>query len=902
MLRLHRNLFPAVVVICALCASIVQPHASRAAQINFVAEAAPEVGVRVLVDGAAVEGAFVALVPADLSTSEKYSGITREDGGMGVAGVATGTYTLTISYAGTGLHEEAISLGLGSFFTRVLTSTVSAFRSLGAYGAQVGTIVADGRSGTFYLNTTGVPSLFRTTNYGGYWSAVTLREDSARRGLVGTSVGSPATSGYAGELAVVAEGKVYYSLDFGNTWASFSLPGDLSGGPNGPLLLWGHVGDHSVLLAAAAPNLGYAVMPTSTVAAAPTSMTMLSGPASFYRNSATDQLHIANGSAAPFLAVASNDGTVTLYELQVDGSGVLINAATAASTTVSGFPVVDPTLVRVGGPATGEAIGLGSTPSTILVYANSTPAAVMAVYSGGVWDATTSTEFRNQFDDGVNGGGSWNSGGSSCGAQDGAIGSLAPAQDGVGTVAQCWVTKDGAKLVARYVQGINNNTGFAFDAGYDGATNMVVISGDGENGAVKSAYLDPSMNRPTFSDWPDLASSGILTDSGGLSLRGVRTPVVRDTAIGPNGNEMVTVLSFTGGGRVIGSVNSGRTFFDLPQRNGLGETQNGGMAVDWWQGAAGGHWLMVNAGGGGNTLWLTDTDSITTTSGVATLPDTQFGPQGDPKPIAIGGVPGSDVAYVGLGDRQDNNPMLTAGGLYKMEITGTAGTYTMISQSLGITNGVPAIDACGVNALSALAITDTVFAAVAATGNTTYDGAILRFSGATGTPVQESVSVAGANFRDVRVSCEAAVVWAAAYVNSGVGLFESLDGGATFTQVTSMTWTTDTTLADPNPLLSNLRSVETLAISPDDSNIVVVVSKDGDVVSTSDGGATWSVVNNVSAGGKRFGAELPGDIEIAPAAAGAARRGSGFGGGVWFQRGHVQHVAAHGEQRWQHAD
>lgn len=834
----------------------------------------PDAGVRVVVESEVVDGAFVSLIPTDASTgfteTLKFGGITEGDG-VGFTGIATGTYTMTISFGGASLHEEVVALGVGSFLTRSLTTTVSAFRSLGAYGAQVGTIVADGRSGTFYLNTTGIPSLFRTTNYGGYWASVTPRTDSVTRGLSDASVGRPAASGYAGEVAVAAEGKIWYSQDFGNTWDSFTLPVALSGGPNGPQLLWGRVGYHSVLMAESGGSMGYAVMPNG-LCTAPTMMTMLSGPANFMKNTVTDRIHVANGGLSPFLAVAANDGTVTLYELRVTVGCGIDDAATAPSYTVSGFPVSDPTFVRLGGTtAVGQVLpgGVSEAPATILVYYNDLPKAVMATYNPG-WELTTDVEFRNQWDDGVDAGGSWNSGGSSCGAQPGSVGALAGNVDGVGTVSQCWVTKQGTTLVARYVQGINNNTGFAFDADYDGTTNMVVISGDGENGAVKSAYIDPALNRPVFGDWPQIAASGILTSSGGLSLRGVRTPVVRDTAIGPNSNEIVTVLSFTGGGRVLGSANSGRTFFDLPQRMGFGEQQEGGMAVDWWRGASDGYWLLVNAGGGINTtLWLTDTDSITRTTGLGALTGSQFGSgPTDPRPVSIGGVPGADVAYVGLGERQDNSTALAAGGLYKIEITGTAGSYTMISQTLEVTRGVPAIDACGVSSTSTGAITDTVFAAVTESANDLRDGTILRYSNATGTPVAQPVSVASANFRDVRASCDAAVVWAAAYVGSGVGLFQSLDGGATFTQVTAMAWTTDTT-SNTGALTGNLQRVETLAISPDDPNIVMAVTKDGDVISTSDGGATWSVVNNTLDGGRRFGLEVPGDIEIPSAASGA---------------------------------
>jgi hypothetical protein len=908
----HSRFIAAFVISTLLAAFAAPPSAGIAARAAAVDEGVPDVAVRIVFEDEVIDGAFVALELADPSVSEtvKYAGIT-EDGGFGISGIVTGTYTMSVSYNGAALHEEVLTLGVGSFLTRALTTTVSAFRGLGAYGAQVGTVVADGRSGTFYLNTTGIPSLFRTTNYGGYWAPVTPRTDSSARGLSDTSVGRPATSGFPGEVAVTAEGKVWYSRDFGNTWDSFPLPSGLPGG-DGPALHWGRVGGNSVLLAESAGRLFWAAMPTLFGCGAPTGMAELLGADSFYRNAAIDKLDVANGGFFPTLAVASSDGNVVLWPLVLTGACQLEGASAVTPITVTGFPPQDPTFVRIGGPsADGEAFvapASGGAPTTILVYANGTTpgtaAAAMAVYESG-WDTTTATEFRQQASDAVDGGGSWNNGGSSCGGQPGSIGALAPAQKGVGTVSQCWVTKDGATLVARFVQGINNNTGFAFDADYDGATNMVVISGDGENGAVKSAYLNPTLNRPMFGDWPQLATSGILTGSGGLSLRGVRTPVVRDTAIGPNGNEIVTVLSFTGGGRVLGSVNSGKTFFDLPQRTNyvaargavIGESQDGGMAVDWWRGGAGGYWLLVNAGGGiDTTLWLTDTDSITKTSGLAVLRGSRFGagPE-DPRPIAIGGVPNADVAYIGLGDRQDNSTALAAGGLYKVAITGTEGYYTMISQTLDITRGVPAIDACGPTSTSAGAITDTVFAVVTESANDLRDGTILRYSGATGTPVSEPVSVANANFRDVRASCDAAVVWAAAYVGSGVGLFQSLDGGATFTQVTAMTWTTDTT-SNTGALAGNLRRIETLAISPDDVNIVTAVTKDGDVISTDDGGATWRVVNNTADGGKRFGSETPGDIEITPAATGArGRRAAAASSAVFGSSGGMYEASLQGE-------
>ncbi len=107
-------------------------------------------------------------------------------------------------------------------------------------------------------------------------------------------------------------------------------------------------------------------------------------------------------------------------------------------------------------------------------------------------------------------------------------------------------------------------------------------------------------------------------------------------------------------------------------------------------------------------------------------------------------------------------------------------------------------------------------------------------------------------------------VWAGAYMNSGTGLFMSSDGGATFAQLNTLAWTTDTVFS---PGISNtLRTIETLAVDANDNNTVIAVSKDGDVIATNDGGATCFVISDgTRARGRRFGGERPGDVEIPPA-------------------------------------
>lgn len=893
-MRISRGIVQCVAAAMLLISNALQPQPSAAASTITVA-------VNVTLGGAPLPGAFVALVPAGADTTGEFGGITAKDGILSIASVAPGSYRVSASSPGLTLGQSVITITTDAASVRAvqvdgivtatleLTRTGSRLAALDAYGAQVGTIVADGKSGVFYLNTTGVPSFYRTGDYGGHWAPVTLRVDDESRGLIGDSVGSPAASGYPGEIAAIGAGKVFYSRDFGNTWASFSAPMMAS-----PVLMWGHVGATSVLFAAeAAPGtrLFYTVMPTSTASTPPAGMTELAPPDNF-RQSSGDRLHLANGASQPILAVAAGAGSsVTLYEIALSGSG--INGRTSAvSSTLSGFPAFAPTFVRIGGPASGASLGAGNTPDTVLVYSNNaTPAATaaMAVHSSGVWTTTTSVEFRQQGNDSVDPSGSFNSGGSSCGGQPGSIGSLAPAQSGVGSVSQCWVVKDGATLVVRFVAGINNNTGFAFDAGYDGGANQVIISGDGSKGTVKSAWQNPGLNRPQFPGWPQLAGSGTLTNSGGLSLRGVRSPVVRDTAFGPTASDLVIVFSFTGGGRVVGSNDGGATFFDLPQlaaphapppgppcarhcaselavTPSPGLVQNGGLAVDWWRGAGDTPWLLANVGNGGAAMWLTSTAQLTETSVLVALNGSNIFTS--IVPVSLVGLSGHDRAFVGLGDRGDNPGSYGAGGLMQVSITGTAAAYTgSFSLVPGLTQGVPALDYCAV--LSATTTTsDTLFAAIAATTDNGTNGTIARFSSASATPVAESVTVAGANFREVRAGCASGTVWAGAYVNSGTGLFKSTDGGATFAQLSTLAWTTDTV---PSPGISNtLRNIETLAVDANDNNTVIAVSKDGDVIATNNGGATWFIINDAaSPRGRRFGSERPGDVEIPPASTGA---------------------------------
>jgi hypothetical protein len=310
-------------------------------------------------------------------------------------------------------------------------------------------------------------------------------------------------------------------------------------------ILWGHVGDVSVLLLydTGSADMWYAQMRTD---AAPDLSPELVKMAHSFKAAPGDQLSMALGSAAPILAVNPGTGSVLLYEVTATP-----DRATAPSLEVTGAaPAATPIFVRLGGPATGPELRPGSlTPSTILAYAYDPAAlpngaAIMSTYSGTGWTQTNQTVFKRQESNDNDPAGAFQGGPNSCAAHGGAVGSVSPAGLS-GTVAMCWVTQEGSVLTVWPVREINNNTGVTFDAGYDGTTNLVLISG-GDMGAVKSAAMDSVLTRPVFPQWPKIADPGIAPDSGGVAIRGVDAAEVKDIAFGPQADDVVVALGAGG--------------------------------------------------------------------------------------------------------------------------------------------------------------------------------------------------------------------------------------------------------------------------------------------------------------------------------------------------------------------
>jgi hypothetical protein len=856
--------------------------------------------------GTPVQGAFVSIVGTEPTRS--YGGITGASGTHTFAGVTADTYTVTASAPGTTVGTATAASGATTAAVTV-TSSGTVFSGLGAYGSQTGAVMADGRSGIFYLSTTAIPSLYRTYDYGGTWAPVTLASDDSANGLPATqTVSALTTSGSPGEVAAIVGNAVYYSRDFGVTWKSMALPSGISS--NGTQLLWGHSPATSAQSQLFVVSLTTTAMHAADMSVATPSLSAVSPS---YKAAAGDRLAIANGNGQSFLAVAAAaGGDVTLFRVSATPSSADPNI-----TITGAAPSGSPTFVRLGGDLNGGPMIPSSAgtiaPNVVLVYtldanagtAGNQPAARLSSYVGGTWRTTTTVEFRQQGSDAVDGAGAWENGPNSCGAQAGAVGSVAPKRlplasptSSYGTVAMCWLEQSSAdytKLIVRPVSGINNNTGAVYDSAWGGTSGLLVmLSADGSKGMVKSDRWSPTLNRPDFPQWPALASGGFSTapystTTGGVSVNGVNAAVIKDTVFQPGSSaNMVVAMSFSGGGRVVGTLDSGTTWNTLESR--------GAGAVDWWSGATtGDEWLLSGSSGDGNLLGATRLNSTTpyasTTrlyqmAGTSTLNHASPA-SGSMQVLAAVGFPGTDKGAVASVSRAPGSSSVASALVNVVTLggTATAPTASVVDTGLTITSGTSAapnaLAYCPV-AGSATSVADVLFVAVGASTTGGADGSIRRITGASGSSAavgtDMAISGTGADFQDVRVDCASGTVYAAGIIAGGGSSAPSALYRATTASGALGSLSQVTTL----PSGSSRADLATLDISPSDVNQVVVVSGQGDVYQTTDGGTTWTTLNSAStvgcnatltSCGRGFGAERPGDIEIAPASSGSDAAG-----------------------------
>lgn len=856
-----------------------------------VALAAPDATVAVLVQTASadpIEGAFVALVN-ETDPTQTRGGVTGADGTATFAGIeSTHTWLARATAAGFATGATATFSPPGGSTTNQtisLTSSGRSFTYLGAFGAQVAQILPDGRSGTFYANTTGIPSLYRTADYGGTWAPVTGSSDDATSGIDDTStVSNLTTSGVAGEVAGVVGAAIWYSRDFGTTWTSFSLPPGSGIGT----LAWAHAaGPASASLLFYVENgstaIHYRNMPGGSGTVDATWQTM----AASYKATAGDLVAFAPGNGHPFVAIGNPaTGAVTLYRVDDTPANTDPNLGVG-----SPIPVGSTRLVYGGwfsttsGAATpGPTIGGTVAPNTLLAYAFNagTPAlsnATMTSFDGAASVTTMFNQFRNQGNDGPDAGGSFAGGPNSCGATSPVPAMAISPRGQFATLGQCWLQQNTLFLVIRPTGGINNNTGYAFDRGYNGTvatpgdrfptgSNLVALSGDGQYGVVKSARVaapgntDGDLNRPEFNTaWTGtLAAGGTASTSGGIAINGLPVPVVKDTIYHPTDpNQLLVGLSFSGGGRTLFSLDGGTTLHTLFP------VGSGGVA--WWpQATSTSRWLAGGAGGDGNWLRALETTTgspltagSTIGPAIANTARGDFGLVGPDASDAVGALAGvSGTNRVLVGTRRDSGGTSGSVALTTL-VAGTPVTVTGTTVLAG--PGVPGTPDKRVAAMaycpagSAPSVADTAIVAYLASTEGGADGGLYRITSVSGAATFEPVALATGDYHEVRVECTGGTIWAGRYAGgSNPGLQRSPDGGTTFIGV-------------PIPLSRPFNNVEALAFNPAAASELLVVSREGDMALTADGGGTWTLTNDTtSPAGRRFGGERVADVEIPPPA------------------------------------
>ncbi|MDA2944138.1 MAG: hypothetical protein O3C33_00935, partial [Actinomycetota bacterium] len=554
-------------------------------------------------NGDPIERAMIAFVDADGAALA--GAIADEEGKVTIDDADAAGYV--VSAPGYGTIRGATVPADASTVT-LTASDSSSLSYSNAYGAQVSGVFADGEPGVFYITTDGIPSVWRTLDYAGTWAPVPTTAFSDD-GLPQSNAGGLVTSGYPGEVAVVITNAVWYSTDFGTTWDSISLPTGL----NNPVVRWAHSVDGtdnaSVILVAA----------SDWSAAQAADMTAESPVFASIAIGGIVELGGADGKV--FLVEATTTST-TVEQITLGSGGWTRGAAATINMSLAASPDDRDAL------AVATLSETATSPDAVLLYEHTagggghTGDFELAVNSSGTWSAPISdlagqggnndTPFDRDWDAtyikigtghidycGENGTGTAISIAPKPGAGTfddfGVIGTVGNCMWGLNTsgAAADWpgATSAGSAQLASnevgvvYLDGINNNTGFAWSASYDFSTDMVAIAPN-EAGIAKSANIVG--HRPSFGQRGarsrddfilNLASPGTATDSGGIAINGLTAAVVRDIVMDPNdptGQNYALITSSGGGSRVMLTTDGGESFSTV--------SGSGGESMAWWNG------------------------------------------------------------------------------------------------------------------------------------------------------------------------------------------------------------------------------------------------------------------------------------------------------------------------------
>lgn len=715
-----------------------------------------------------------------------------------------GTYRLSADAPGfTAAEANEVVVSGSSSDDLTLVSSGAKLNPLPLFGGPPGDVAADGTPGVLYLAGGNVGDLYRSLDWGGTWTQVTVARDDASHGL--STAGSPddvVTSGVPGEVAVSLHngGGVFYSTDYGVTWhqvANSVLPS-----PNGLPILWGHAGARSVMVLRTASETYVANM----TAANPgfVKMTAPYAPAG-------QPITVGDGADEPWLATVGSSGELSVFPLLAQ------TEAPAAALTLAGFPA-NPVAVGIGG-----ASAAGVPPAGVVVASTTQVSMTVKEPAASSYPAPAAPKSID------------------CAAPPGGTSSaqVTPNSDGSYGAAWfdgCWVQDSGGTVEAQPLGG----TSVAIDAGYDatkssaGTDAVVLLGGTGGRGAPKLAATSEGFPIPVTDQTVD-AAPGTNPSSAGIAVSGITAANVKQTTFGPEGTTQIASAMDAGGA----ASDDGGASFQIA-------TYDFSWSVAWWKGASG-NWLLyglsVNPESESNTVtgflnWTSSTPPVggspssggnVSGSSAAAL-GIAAGPGIYPTVRDIAGVPGQDTAFLDLASGTSFNAEATA-----VVRRVSVGPGPAFSNATPIGDGVitkPGKLAYCPSAGSAASLQDVLLV----TANNNSGGAIYRVTGATGpspvvTKVADLPGVVGFGLPALRADCASGTVLAASG-GANAGLLKSTDGGQTFAAVA----------------ISTHDAIRTIAMTPGDPESILVGDAAGYIQSSADGGQTWEVTNEPATG------------------------------------------------------
>ncbi len=786
--------------------------------------------------GQPVAGAFIAAT----GPNGQAAAITGACGGA--HGVTCGEFSLTLPDGTYRLDADTpgslatvtdgVVVSGTSTHNLTLTASSAKLTPVPVYGGGQ-SVAADGTPGVFYIGGGNVGNLYRSVDYGGTWTQVTVASDDATNGL--SEAGSPdrvTTSGFPGEVAASIgpylmnasrPGGVYYSTDYGVTWKLVGNSPTNTVHGNGMQMLWAHAGTRSVLLVTQSGNTYVADM-----TAANPSFVQMSTPYAL----AGRPIAVADGADQPWLATVDSTGLLSVYPLFAQA------AAPAAALTLAGFPT-NPVAVAIGGQS-----AAGVPPSAVLAQSASAVAMTLKAPSAASYPAPVTPSS-----------GMCSAPNGATGIQPGVVTPDTNGSYGAAVIDGCWLQDLAGTITAQPAAGDKT----AIDAGYDATntsagTDAVVLYPGSAHGVTKLAASSAGVP-VSLTDQTAVATPGTDPGSAGFAVTGITAATVYQTTFGPAGESQLASAMDVGG---VASDDGGATF----QRT----TYDAAQAVAWWQGASGNLLLYglapVAAGlnlATGFLNWTSATPPVgngTMGGNVSGSSAAGLGTSSAQQIDALAGVAAQDMAFVGAASGNAVSST-RSGGVSRVSLTtGPSGpSFSNVTPiGAGVINKPGPLIYCPSGTGSASTLQDVLLVLAADSSG----GAIYRVTGATGvgptvTQVESLPGAAGAGLPAMAADCGSGTVLA----GSGSTLLESTDGGQTFSSVAI-------TLRD---------QVRALAITPGNPSSMFVGDASGYIQSSADGGQTWTAENDPENGGVNLSApaNFAGGLWdlVAPASGGA---------------------------------